>query len=592
MTKTIPQIKTKLNQAKSRLGLVGGSLKLVEYDDAKNNVSAHINPQGWNIEITVKSGFNPITDKRQKAYARKKKIEDGLETLLTDILHHECGHWQLPYGSEKGCPFNSYHHDKVLEAIEQNLPADKKGMASYVANAFEDCMVNSRAREFKGDNGSDFSGQVLFWDNEGLATRKEGEKGFTPFYDAFVRINMHLWGDKVDEALVSRHYGKDKKVEKAVNRVINKMELQPITQVGTAPLFQKERWPEMAGIFAKELAELLETPPTERLSAYGDEGEGQGSDGQERQSPGNGIEKKAGTKEGKEEIAYGRYAGNDKQSPHMTDFEQLDSLYQRLARDIPLKVESMTREHSIPIAPVSFRPFDEDKDDLAKIRGNRVYVDEDEGVRLGYAKHTINAPTKSKTQKKSFPDFKMIMLDNSSSMKEGVSGRSVGNKSFIPWGDESKYHYALLGLYGIEGFLKSQGIAQYIGHGISLFSSNTRYTEGSFSEVDRIRKQALHPDWGSTNLDATVLNKALTGRESVVLSISDGEIGNWDTEKENIRKALEGNQYAHIQIGGETTFTQDLKSWGFPVFHVTNGRDLTQLMVDVTRNGYKRYTTQ
>lgn len=617
MAKTIGEIKRKLNETKNRLGLVSGSLKLVEYDDAENNVAAHINPQGWGIEITVKSGFQPVKDRRQTAYAKKKKIEDGLEVLLTDILHHEVGHWELPYGSGRGCPFNSYHHDRILEAIEQNLPADKKGMAGYVANAFEDIIDNSRGREFRGD----FAGQVLFWDNEGLGAKEKGEKNFTPFYDAFVRLNMHVWGDKYDEALVKRHYGKDRKVEKAVNRVVSKLGLMPVKDVGTAPLFEKERWPEMAGVFAKELAELLEQPPKERLSAYVDPNgqKGNGSGGEQESPAGNGVEKKAKSREGKEEVAYGRYSAGEGQSPHMEDHEQLDALYQRLAKDIPLRVESRTREHAVPIAPIRYRPFDEDTDDPVKVRANKVYVDDD-GVRLGHARESINAPAKSKSQRKSFPDFKMIMLDNSGSMKLNVKNESnggqpknVGSTSFIPWGDESKYHFALLGLYGVEGFLKSQGIAQYIGHGMTLFSSTTRYTEGTFADIDRVRRAALHPNWGSTNLDAKTLEDSLKGRESVVLSISDGEIGNWNsylrepTEdekrdpaklekvprvKDNVKKALEGNHYAHIQIGGETEFTRDLQSWGLPVFFVNNGKDLTQMMVDITRNGYKRYITE
>ena len=67
------EIEQRLIEKKNRIGLIGGSLKLKVYDEAEHNVSAHITPQGWNIEISVKRGFDPIQDKRQKAYARKKK---------------------------------------------------------------------------------------------------------------------------------------------------------------------------------------------------------------------------------------------------------------------------------------------------------------------------------------------------------------------------------------------------------------------------------------------------------------------------------------------------------------------------------------
>src|SRR3989344_7399420 len=64
-----------LNREKNRNGLVSGRLKVNEYDDAEKNVSAHINSKDWSIEVNVKRDFNPIRDRRQKAYARAKKIE-------------------------------------------------------------------------------------------------------------------------------------------------------------------------------------------------------------------------------------------------------------------------------------------------------------------------------------------------------------------------------------------------------------------------------------------------------------------------------------------------------------------------------------
>lgn len=69
------EIERKLIGQKNRMGLVGGSLKLKVYDEAEHNVTAHITPEGWDIEVSVRKGFAPINDRRQKAYARKKKIK-------------------------------------------------------------------------------------------------------------------------------------------------------------------------------------------------------------------------------------------------------------------------------------------------------------------------------------------------------------------------------------------------------------------------------------------------------------------------------------------------------------------------------------
>ena len=158
-----------LNRTKNRIGLVSGALKLNEYDNTDSNVTASIDPRNWNINLTLKKDFQPVKDKRQKAYARKKEIEDGKRVLLEDILMHELAHWELPFNSGYGCPYDPYNHDKILEAVEQSLPEDKKNQASYVANAFEDLMINPRVREFNNS----FSGQILFLDDQGLQMKEQ-----------------------------------------------------------------------------------------------------------------------------------------------------------------------------------------------------------------------------------------------------------------------------------------------------------------------------------------------------------------------------------------------------------------------------------
>ena len=586
MKKTkIQEIEQKLNQEKNRLGLVNGALKINEYDETEHYVSASINPKNWNIKIDLRTGFNPVNDKRQLAYARKKKISDGLEVLVSDITSHEIAHWQLPYGSERGCPYDIYNHDKILESVKQTLPSDKQGNTAYVTNAFEDLMINPRCKEYKRN----FSGQILFWDNEMLMA-KEKQKKVSPIYEAFVKLNMHLFGDNVDKALLKRNYSDNNKVEQVVEKTISELNLPEnihLTQEGTSMLFNKQDWGRMAGIFAKNMAELLESsPPSERLSAYSQE-----SQGSEQEKPsGNGIEQKLGTKEGKEEIAYGRYSNGERQSTNITSYEQLDALYRKLARAIPVNVEAMTREQSLQISPLTFRAFDEEKDDIAKIKTSKLFLT-DKGLQFGYAKEPLTIHSRSKIQRRSFPDFKLVVLDNSGSMAEGIN-RDKGNTQFIPWGDNSKYHYALLGFYGIENFLQRQGIAQYINHGLSLFSNQTRYKESNYQGIDNVRKLALAPEFGNTYLDAKTLTRALSGRESFALSISDGEIKDWSSEKADFRNLAERNYFAHVQIGGKTQFSRDLESWNMPVFYVSKGEDLSKLMVNTALNTYKKFTRE
>jgi len=574
------ELTQELNRIKNRIGLVGGSLRIHEYDDAEENVAAHINHKDWNIEFTLKKGYNPINDRRQRAYARKKKIQDGRRQLLEDILHHELGHWELPFNSGYGCPYDSYHSDLILEAVKKALPKDKQQHSHYVANAFADLLVNTRAREFTGN----FAGQVLFFDEQGV---KMQDKGYTPFYEAFVRLNMNLWGDNTDKALVKRHLHKTREVDEAVKEVMKSLSLEGKVE-DSSVLFEKKSWPRMARDFANAMAPLLDVSPQEQLSPY--HGQPQDNGNERKQQPaGNGIEEKAGTKQGKEDIAYGRYKSNKGLSPNIESYEQLDSLYRRLARAIPVKVEAITREQSLAISPLNFRPFDPEKDDIRKAKPTKLYLT-DNGITFGYQRTPITVTEKSKVQRRSFPDFKMVVLDNSGSMALSPENtENVGSKTFIPWGDNSKYHYALLGFYGIEQFLQAQGIAQYIGYGLSLFSSSTRYEESDFKNIKRLRRLALSPEFGSTTLDARVLLSALKGRESFVLSISDGEIGNWDSAKQEFDRLASENYFGHIQIGRKNQFTSDLESKGFPVFYVNSGDELSRLMVHIASDTYRRF---
>lgn len=569
-----------LNQIKNRIGLVNGSLTINEYDDAEENITACINPKNWNIEFNLKTGYEPIQDRRQKAYARKKKIKDGKRQMLEDILYHELGHWELPFTSGFGCPYDDYHHDLIKEAVKQGLPEEKQAQAHYVANAFEDLFNNTRCREFTGN----FAGQVLFFDEQG--TKLQG-KGYTPFYEAFVKLNMLLWGDNIDKALVKRHFKNDRKVDSAVAEAVRELDLSEKEDI-TQRLFDKRKWPEMAEKFARILAPLLDEAPKERLSAYQSPN---GNDGQEKgdkESAGNGIEAKLPTKEGKENVAYQRYKNGNGLSPNIETFEQLDLLYRQLARAIPVRVEAMTREQSMAIAPLNYRPFDDEKDDIRRVKPTKLYLVDGE-VTLGYQRMPLTITGKSKIQKRDFPDFKMVVLDSSGSMKDGIDG-NAGDKTFIPWGDRSKYHYALLGFYGIEQFLQAQGIAQYIGHGLSLFSSSTRYEESKFTDLHRLRKLALSPEFGNTRLDASTLANALKGRESFVLSISDGEVENWASAKPQLLELAKNNSYGHIQIGSRNGFSGDLESAGLPVFYVGSGDELSKLMVNIAEDSYKRFT--
>ena len=123
-------------------------------------------------------------------------------------------------------------------------------------------------------------------------------------------------------------------------------------------------------------------------------------------------------------------------------------------------------------------------------------------------------------------------------------------------------------------------------------NQNNQELEKIYNEITEVRKLALAPEFNNTYLDVNILEKALTGRESFVLSISDGDIANWKQKKENIKNLAESNYFAHIQLGSKTEFSQYLESINVPVFSVNSGEDLSKLMVNITKNTYKEFTKQ
>ncbi len=101
---------------------------------------------------------------------------------------------------------------------------------------------------------------------------------------------------------------------------------------------------------------------------------------------------------------------------------------------------------------------------------------------------------------------------------------------------------------------------------------------------------ALSPEFGGTTIDAKLLLDALKGRESFVLSISDGEIQNWDSAKGKFMELAKRNYYAHIQVGSSNSFTSDLEASGLPVSYVNSGEDLSKLMVKAAMDAYRGFT--
>jgi len=93
-------------------------------------------------------------------------------------------------------------------------------------------------------------------------------------------------------------------------------------------------------------------------------------------------------------------------------------------------------------------------------------------------------------------------------------------------------------------------------------------------------------------MDCDTLEAALSGEQSFVLSLSDGEFPNWETQNDRCKEIISHHAYAHIQLGRPNKFTRDLQSWGILVYFVDKNNPLEKLMVDVTQKTYQRFALE
>lgn len=593
-------LEEKLVTLKNKIGLVRTRLNFSMPAD-KKGIREYILPDWSEIVVQVAQDVNLVPDEKTKKYIERLALQDPLEGLVSDLLRHGCGHRELPTETGLGCPHDAKNHDLILDGICQALQekgkagqvvsdadGNSRSLESYVANAFEDVLDNVNVRKH-----TRHAGQILFWNNQGF----EAQGKFGEFYEAFVKINLALWGKPADAGLLSRFYSNSAKVKQAVDLFANylKNSLRTDKLLDSfaredifSQLYDKSSWHDMAYQFTLALADLIEAQQ-ER-----DGGEGQAGKGKPKLMPlcfgaPAGIEspfdKELRLPQVQEEVAYDRYKVGIGPSKHTEPLLQLDALYRRISRAISVKTSDYVHASSFPVAHFGRRiPAEDEQIKISQIKG--FGINEDGRIGLRVARHSIDYPAAHKIHPRNFPKLRVALLDTSISMAASADGKSVGNTNFIPWGDNSKYHYALMGLYGVDNFLEKQGIAQFVKAEAITFSDSTRSSgrHALWSEAER--RALLQRPSGGTSIDVARLSEGLDDK-CFLISISDGDIQNWAGISNDYKTAVERAQYAHIHIGAPNDFTRDLESWGVPVYFVKGNEDLSRLMINVASAHYR-----
>jgi hypothetical protein len=155
----------------------------------------------------------------------------------------------------------------------------------------------------------------------------------------------------------------------------------------------------------------------------------------------------------------------------------------------------------------------------------------------------------------------------------------------VPWGDESYYHYGLLTFWGILRFFELEKISTRMKITGAIFSDVTLEAKG----IAEVKKLLLNPTTGGTRLNIRKVMDALANSKKAVFSmISDGDILNWDSIKDEFMALARKHQFFMIQIGQHSSTSRDLLNAGFRVEQVNGYSDIAKLAIDLTREGYHR----
>ena len=583
MTKqsSIETIREELKRRKNRIGLVGTRLNVGE--TGGNSLEGSISTDWKEININFGKDLELVPDMETTEFARKRDIMDAKMTAGEDILEHEAGHRENKVGERLGCPYDLWTHERIKEKISQGLSeVDRKGLEHYVTNAFEDVLNNVNCRRH-----TDFAGQTLFWNNQGLV--KSQNQKFNPFYESFVKLNLLLGGRASDNTLLSRFYSNTSEASGAVSLFTNELksasEEQSLVRLHSKCGFQRlfnpqdldaraKSWADLGYKFAIYFGKLLDKSqtPNERMFAS--------REGDENSPEQNPFDKEMKIPGNRQRIAQKRYEQGLGFADHRDVQEQLFDLYKSISKKISIQTTHYTASQSMPIVHFGRRFVREDEE---KFRFRGIGVKEDGGIGIRISKHNISYPVTFKKHKTKFPNFKLALMDRSGSMALNSDNEDdVGRTECIPWGDKSKYHFALKGYFGIDNFLEQQGVLPYI-ESCALGFSGEEAIRGRSSLV---AKSLLTSPSGDTSLDVSNLERELENN-AFVLSISDGAVSPSQSEKTRFEAKIQDCDYAHIQIGSETNFSSYLRGLGVPVIFVRGDDDLSKAMISFVSDYYK-----
>ena len=616
------------------------------------HISGCINFTNYAITIGINHNYykDVMNDPQTIAYIQKHDIRDPLKKMVDDATRHEICHWSFEggYFSEArriatGCPINGENYEYYFyEHIHKTLKDyGKEDHAREFSNIVTDFINNTHCL-----TESNMKGIVLFYDDNG---RNAKNKKFGKSFEAFVKLQMLVYGDVSDRKLLSRyfdgnselvnvsedestitvpkvaepivfsprytdsvlvsekgdnneivvspnendtkpvmtpakhcdHYKIESDVNDAVGKIMKRLGLKVYNEwdaendayeENRSILMNPYNWKKISTVMSEEFANLLEDG--EEFPMFG---------------AGGNFEKDVSEPEKRRKAVQRRIEKGEEMPSYMGETEVKDTFYQIKAKEIAVFADSDNDGLKFPIIPIGHRPFDNDLDEIEDIDVSRLILGENGG--LNFEKPTSYWPITIPVEKTrgGLPKKALVLIDTSGSMKHSPGYGSVGDTSIIPWGDQSKYHFAVLGVHGVMNYLDSVGYLDKMEFILCNFSTQTKIAKGLYES----RILALQPQWGWTFIEMDKVQDALGGEKALVFSASDGEIYSdnkgWSDIEADFLEMARTNDFFHLQIDGTSEMSKALEADGQVVRYINGDNDFAMSAIDLTKKSLAGY---
>ena len=540
---------------------------------ARNNYSGTINHKAQNQTPCFSGVSSHCFNQIDLRYNPEYPLHDVAYSApflkaIGALVEHEIVHKYDIHG--RGCPKDEKLDIKnILTPMSRvlaqqglpNIPYGGQGhtLYSFFANLYEDYVVNSIGSDNIGSTGF-----FLLYDD-----MAQQSKGFGELFEAFVKLQAMTFPSSGGLSSVVKHFKGSEKAKQAYKNFLERTglsKMQKKDRVGY--LANPENWTQTSEIFAEEFCKLVDLN-NPQASYF--------------QLPFGNDFKRLNDEDVQMAIALEAYNKSDSEFSPPEFMEQnlaLLSLYRKLAKGIEMKVNSNSAETTRPVSYVSRRAFDFGKDSLERISFG---IDESGRIAPQIGRYPLDVKSRYQVSAGTFPEVRVGLLDCSDSTRSSIGG--VQGKVMNPWApkekqwtDTSIYHHELLSFFGLCELFRRHGTLRGSNTRLGVFSDSTRMAK----DLGASERIALQPAFGNTNIEKDAVDEIFEGEGSIVYTISDGEVGNWDSLKQEFIKGAKKHHYFHLQVGKKTDMYDDLKNAGL-IAKLDNGANSSKILIDLTQ---------